>query len=185
MAGRPRSRSTSWCWTWLSATLLRSACHWRTLGARRVRAGFVTSFAYDLTGKRVWVAGHRGMVGSAIVRRLASESPSEILVASSSDVDLRDQAATNAFVSDARPEVAFVAAAKVGGIEANRTAQGEFLYDNLMISANVDRSRPPSGGRAHRRAWARHASIRAMQLSRWPKAPFSLVHSNRPTRGMR
>jgi len=97
----------------------------------------VTSFAYDLAGKRVWVAGHRGMVGSAIVRRLASESPSEILVASSSDVDLRDQAATNAFVSDARPEVAFVAAAKVGGIEANRTAQGEFLYDNLMISVNV------------------------------------------------
>lgn len=97
----------------------------------------MTSFAYDLAGKRVWVAGHRGMVGSAIVRRLESESPAEVIVATSGDVDLRDQAATHAFVSEARPDVAFVAAAKVGGIEANRTAQGEFLYDNLMISANV------------------------------------------------
>lgn len=97
----------------------------------------MTSFTCELAGKRVWVAGHRGMVGSAIVRRLASESPAEVIVASSSDVDLRNQAATAAFVADAQPDVAFVAAAKVGGIEANRTAQGEFLYDNLMISANV------------------------------------------------
>ena len=97
----------------------------------------MTTFEYDLAGKRVWVAGHRGMVGSAIVRRLATEEPSEVIVASSGEVDLRDQAATQAFVEDTAPDVAFVAAAKVGGIEANRTAQGEFLYDNLMISANV------------------------------------------------
>jgi GDP-L-fucose synthase len=92
---------------------------------------------YDLTGKRVWVAGHRGLVGSALVRRLEHEPIGELITASSAEVDLRDQAATQAFVADTRPEVALVAAAKVGGIHANRIAQGEFLYDNLMIGANT------------------------------------------------
>jgi GDP-L-fucose synthase len=92
---------------------------------------------YDLTGKRVWVAGHRGLVGSALVRRLEHEPIGELITASSAEVDLRDQAATQAFVAATRPEVALVAAAKVGGIHANRIAQGEFLYDNLMIGANT------------------------------------------------
>lgn len=97
----------------------------------------MTAFHYDLAGKRVWVSGHTGMVGSAIVRRLADEGIAELVTATSSEVDLRNQAATDRFVDDARPDVAIVAAARVGGIEANRTAQGQFLYDNLMISANV------------------------------------------------
>jgi GDP-L-fucose synthase len=92
---------------------------------------------YDLTGKRVWVAGHGGMVGSAIVRRLASEPIGELLTASSSEVDLRRQEPTETFVAERRPEVVVLAAAKVGGIEANRTQQADFLYDNLMIAANV------------------------------------------------
>ena len=97
----------------------------------------MTDFGYDLIGKRVWVAGHNGMVGSAVVRRLRSESIGDLVTASSSDVDLRNQAATDAFVSATKPDVMILAAAKVGGIHANRSAQGEFLYDNLMISANA------------------------------------------------
>lgn len=92
---------------------------------------------YDLSGKRVYVAGHRGMVGSALVRRLAQEPIGELIVASSDEVDLRRQAPTEAFLHDTRPDVVLLAAAKVGGIEANRTRQAEFLYDNLMIAANV------------------------------------------------
>jgi GDP-L-fucose synthase len=93
--------------------------------------------AYDLTGKRVWVAGHRGMVGSAIVRRLETEPIGELVTATAAEVDLRRQADTEAFVEKVRPEVVVLAAARVGGIEANRTRQAEFLYDNLMIAANV------------------------------------------------
>ena len=92
---------------------------------------------FDPTGKRVWVAGHRGLVGSALMRRLEREQVGEIVTATSGEVDLRRQAEAERFVSDARPDVIFLAAGRVGGIEANRSAQGEFLYDNLMIGANV------------------------------------------------
>jgi len=92
---------------------------------------------FDLAGKRVWVAGHRGLVGSALLRRLARESEVELLTATSAEVDLRRQAAVEEFMAGARADVVILAAAKVGGIHANRSAQGEFLYDNLMISANV------------------------------------------------
>jgi GDP-L-fucose synthase len=92
---------------------------------------------FDLTRARVWVAGHRGMVGSAVVRRLAQEPIGALITAGSDEVDLTRQAETEAFVADARPDVAIVAAAKVGGIHANRSAQAEFLYDNLMIGANA------------------------------------------------
>lgn len=92
---------------------------------------------YDLTGKRVWVAGHRGMVGSAVMRRLADEAIGEVITATSSEVDLTRQEQTEAFVAHARPDVAIIAAAKVGGIHANRSAQGQFLYDNLMIGSNT------------------------------------------------
>jgi GDP-L-fucose synthase len=91
---------------------------------------------FDLTGKRVWVAGHRGMVGGALVRRLASEN-CDVLTVSRSDVDMRNQAQVDAWMKTANPQVVFVAAAKVGGIHANNTKPAEFLYDNLMIEANI------------------------------------------------
>ena len=92
---------------------------------------------YPLDGKRIYVAGHRGMVGSAIVRRLQSENPGEIYTATRNEVDLRDQAATTAWMKDIRPEAVFVPAAKVGGIYANDTYPADFLYDNLMIASNL------------------------------------------------
>lgn len=92
--------------------------------------------SFQLKGKRVWVAGHRGMVGSALMRRLAKED-CEILTAVRAEVDLRRQDSTERFLADARPEIVFLAAARVGGILANDTYPAEFLYDNLMIEANV------------------------------------------------
>ena len=92
--------------------------------------------ALDLRGRRVWVAGHRGMVGSALCRRLAVEG-CEILTVGRGDVDLRRQADVEAWVAAKRPDSVFVAAATVGGIHANNTRPAEFLYDNLMIEANI------------------------------------------------
>jgi GDP-L-fucose synthase len=89
--------------------------------------------AYPLKGKRVWVLGHRGMVGGAIVRRLASED-CEVLTASRSELDLRDQAA---WAAKQRPQAVFLAAAKVGGILANDSYPVDFLYENLLIETNV------------------------------------------------
>lgn len=91
---------------------------------------------YSLKGKRVFVAGHRGMVGSAIARRLETED-CEIVTAGRAEVDLRDQAATRAWMADIRPDAVFLAAAKVGGILANSSYPADFIYDNLMIQANV------------------------------------------------
>ncbi|HZM89087.1 MAG TPA: GDP-L-fucose synthase [Blastocatellia bacterium] len=91
---------------------------------------------FRLSGKRVWIAGHRGMVGSALMRRLASES-GEILTAPRRELDLRRQADVERWMERRRPHVVVVAAATVGGILANDTLPAEFLYDNLMIEANV------------------------------------------------
>jgi len=91
--------------------------------------------SFDLAGKRVYVAGDRGMVGSAIVRRLASEG-CEVLTSPRS-VDLREQAKVREWFSQASPDVVVVAAAKVGGILANDSQPAQFLYDNLMIEANL------------------------------------------------
>ena len=91
---------------------------------------------FRLEGRRVFVAGHRGMAGSAIVRRLASEG-CEVIVAARDELDLMDQAATRAWFARERPEVVFLAAARVGGILANDTYPADFLYDNLMIAANA------------------------------------------------
>jgi GDP-L-fucose synthase len=91
---------------------------------------------YNLSGKRVFVAGHRGMVGAAIVRRLASES-CEILTVHRSDTDLRDQAGVRKWLADRKPDAVVLAAAKVGGILANDTYPADFLYDNLAIETNV------------------------------------------------
>lgn len=98
---------------------------------------------YELRGKRVYVAGHRGMVGSAIVRRLAATG-CEVLTSERS-TDLRDQAAVNAWFEANRPDAVFMAAARVGGILANDSYPAQFLYDNLMIEANVVEAARQSG----------------------------------------
>ncbi len=91
---------------------------------------------FELEGKTVFVAGHRGMVGAALVRRLAQENV-ELLTVGRSEVDLRDQAAVFGWFAKTRPQVVFLAAAKVGGIVANNTLRAEFIYDNLIIATNV------------------------------------------------
>lgn len=91
---------------------------------------------FALAGKRVWVAGHRGMVGSALVRRLGHED-CEIVTVDRDQLDLRRQAEVEAWMEQVLPQVVFLAAAKVGGILANDADPGDFLYDNLMIEANV------------------------------------------------
>jgi GDP-L-fucose synthase len=91
---------------------------------------------FELKGKRVYVAGHRGMVGAALVRRLLRED-CEILVSGRNDVDLRNQAQVEAWFAEHRPQAVFVAAAKVGGIHANNVFRGEFIYDNLAIALNL------------------------------------------------
>lgn len=92
--------------------------------------------AFSLAGKKVWVAGHRGMAGSAIVRRLKSEN-CEILTASRDTLDLSRQADVEAWLDETRPDAVFLAAATVGGIMANATRPAEFLYDNLVIETNI------------------------------------------------
>ena len=91
---------------------------------------------FELKGKTVFVAGHRGMVGSALMRRLARENV-ELLTVGRGEVDLRDQAAVFGWFAKARPQVVFLAAAKVGGIVANNTLRAEFIYENLAIATNV------------------------------------------------
>lgn len=101
---------------------------------------------FPLAGKRVWVAGHTGMVGSAIVRRLSLEN-CEILTADRQSLDLRDQSATRAWIQDKKPDAIFLAAAKVGGILANDSYPADFLYNNLMIETNIIEAAHRSGTR--------------------------------------
>jgi GDP-L-fucose synthase len=91
---------------------------------------------FELKGKKVFVAGHQGMVGSALVRRLAREDV-KLLTVSRRELDLRDQGAVFRWFSQNRPQGVFLAAAKVGGIVANNTLRAEFIYDNVIIAANV------------------------------------------------
>jgi GDP-L-fucose synthase len=91
---------------------------------------------YPLEGKRVWIAGHRGMVGGALMRRLEREN-CELLTGPEEPIDLRRQAEIEAWMAEAQPQAVFLAAARVGGIQANNTRPAEFIYDNLMIEANV------------------------------------------------
>ena len=86
---------------------------------------------------RIYVAGHRGLVGSAIYRRLESEGYNNLVVRTSKELDLRRQADVEAFFEKERPEYVFLSAAKVGGIMANNTYPADFIYDNIMIQANV------------------------------------------------
>jgi len=91
---------------------------------------------FELKGKTVFVAGHGGMVGGALVRRVAREDV-KLLILPRRELDLADQAAVNRWFATARPQVVFFAAAKVGGIVANNTLRGEFIYDNLVLTTNV------------------------------------------------
>jgi GDP-L-fucose synthase len=86
---------------------------------------------------KIYIAGHKGMVGSAILRKLKSEGYSNFILRSSGELDLKNQAEVNLFFQEERPEYVFLAAAKVGGIQANNIYRAEFLYDNLMIQNNV------------------------------------------------
>ena len=95
-----------------------------------------TNSPYALQNKRVWVAGHRGLVGDALVRRLAIER-CEVVAVAHVDCDLRHAPAVEAWMTANRPQAVFVAAARVGGIYANDSRPADFIYDNLMIAANV------------------------------------------------
>ena len=96
----------------------------------------MTAPIYDVDGKRIWVAGHRGMVGSAIVRRLAGE-PCTVVDTGPSRVDLRRQNLVEEFIAETRPHAVIVAAARVGGILANDTFAADFIHDNLAINTNI------------------------------------------------
>ena len=132
----------------------------------------MASIPFELKGKTVYVAGHRGMVGSALVRRLARENV-ELLTATRSEVDLRDQAAVNQWFAARRPQVVFLAAAKVGGIVANNTLRAEFLYDNLAIATNVIHAAHVNGAEklmflgspASIRSWRRSRCARIRMLT--------------------
>ncbi|ARS34884.1 GDP-L-fucose synthase [Pontibacter actiniarum] len=90
-----------------------------------------------LKNSRIYVAGHRGMVGSAILRKLQKEGYTNLITRTSKELDLRNQLAVEQFFAEEKPEYVFLAAAKVGGIVANNTYRADFLYDNLMIEANI------------------------------------------------
>ena len=100
--------------------------------------------AFELRGRRVWVAGHRGMLGSAVVRRLAQEQ-CEILTVTRDDLDLRRQAMVEDWIHSARPDVVILAAARVGGVLANSRYPASFLSDNLSIQDNVIQAAAASG----------------------------------------
>lgn len=89
------------------------------------------------TNARIYIAGHRGMVGSAIVRKLAKEGFTNLVTRTSQELDLRNQQAVNDFFAAEKPDYVFLAAAKVGGIVANNTYRAEFIYENLMIESNI------------------------------------------------
>ena len=91
---------------------------------------------YDLAGKRIWVAGHRGLVGSALLRRLDREG-STLLTTERKTVDLTDRKAVESWIIENRPQAIFVAAAKVGGILANSRQPADFIYQNLSIELNL------------------------------------------------
>src|SRR4051812_32899243 len=92
--------------------------------------------SFNLSGSRVWIAGHRGMVGSAVVRRLSSVG-CEILTVDRSSVDLRRQSEVEDWMAEYRPQAVVLAAGRVGGIHANSTYPADFIFDNLAIEANV------------------------------------------------
>src|SRR6266478_858051 len=138
--GNPKSASKSWYALWSNATW-----NWRVksrLSCKRgtkstSEAGSMAEVLHLSQVSRVFVAGHSGLVGAAIVRRLEGLVCRNVLVRSHSELDLRDQAAVDHFFREHQPECVFLAAARVGGILANSTRPAEFLHDNLAIQTNV------------------------------------------------
>jgi GDP-L-fucose synthase len=112
------------------------APQWYADSLERLSLSQSVSMPYEIAGKRVYVAGHRGMVGSAFMRRLAREN-CQVLIVPSSELDLRNANEVRAWLDREKPQVIILAAARVGGIHANSTRPAEFLYDNLAIQNNV------------------------------------------------
>src|SRR5262249_10249445 len=147
-AGNRRRRLPTWYPKWLRlisrpSNIRRTAATARpderanrspTVAESNLQSG--SRSRYSLAGKRVWVAGHRGMVGAALVRRITREV-CEFLPVDRREVNLARQDGVERWMSVARPHAIFLAAAKVGGILANDTLPAEFLYENLMIEANI------------------------------------------------
>jgi GDP-L-fucose synthase len=104
--------------------------------AHKDTARMTAATIFDLRGRRAWVAGHRGMVGSALMRRLAGAGCT-LLTAGRGELDLRDQRAVDGWLAEAKPDAIFLAAATVGGIHANSSRPAEFIYDNLAIETSV------------------------------------------------
>lgn len=120
---------------------------------------------YELAGKRVFVAGHRGMVGGAVVRRLAAENCT-VLTAPRDVLDLSDRSAVERWFADNRPQLVFVAAARVGGILANATRSVDFLLDDLLIETSIFEAAHGAGMRS-----SSFSARRASTLSTRP-SPF-------------
>ena len=110
---------------------------------------------------KIYITGHRGMVGSAIVRRLQALGYDNLVTRTHAELDLIDQRAVHAYLAEQKPEYLFIAAAKVGGIHANNVYRADFLYQNLLIESQPDPRRAPGRRAAHALPGQRAASTRA------------------------
>ena len=113
---------------------------------------------------KIYVAGHRGMVGSAIVRELRRQGYTNIITRTHKELDLINQQAVNDFFAAEKPDYVFLAAAKVGGIEANQSALADFMYDNMMLEMNVINAAWKTVSR-NWSSWGRHVYNRAWHHS--------------------
>src|SRR2546429_9857986 len=131
----PARRARCWTGSRKRASRNWSRKWWRAISQSRGGRSPMATTPFELKGKSVFVAGHGGMVGGALVRRLARENV-KLLTATRSEVELRDQAAVNRWFAAKRPQAVLLAAGQVGGILANNTLRAGFLFDHLAISAD-------------------------------------------------
>ena len=134
---------------------------------------------------RIYVAGHRGLVGSAICRRLRDAGYRTLLLRTSEELDLRDSAKVHEFFDVEKPEYVFLAAARVGGILANSTRPADFIYDNLAIEMNVIHAAQVAPESASSNSWDPRASIPNSRRNPFAKNLCSPVRWSRPTNGTR
>ncbi len=134
---------------------------------------------------RIFVAGHQGLVGSAICRRLTGDGFSNLLLRTRDELDLRNQQAVDGFFAVEKPEYVFLAAAKVGGILANSTYPAEFIRDKISLCRPISFIQPGSMVRKSFCSWDLHAFIPDWHRSRSGKSLCSLARWNPPTNGMR